>query len=176
MTVLVRSETWRGGVNLEGPDTAPPGGHGRVIPHLSLLEGLGNEERVGNQPERPDTAPPGGLDGEVAGPRTPEHRGTRRLQTSSPEFGVPGENGGRDPLQEVDPWYGAIKRTKEYSTGAKQLQVRTGAPNGEPEGGDDGDDDRHGSRRDRGDGPEDLLSKFRRSMDQIGRDRPNSQR
>eukprot|EP00971_Amphidinium_carterae_P151438 3002532-Amphidinium_carterae.1 len=79
-----------GGTYLEGPDTAPPGGHGRVVPHLSLLEGLGNGERVGNQPESLDKAPPGRLDGEVAGPRTPENRGTRRLQTSSPEFGVPG--------------------------------------------------------------------------------------
>eukprot|EP00971_Amphidinium_carterae_P133300 2639987-Amphidinium_carterae.1 len=77
---------------------------------------------------------------------------------SSPKFDVSGGSGGRDPLQEVDPWDGAIKRTKKYLTGAKQLQLRTGAPRGEPEGGDDGDDDRSGSRRDRGDGPEDLLS------------------
>eukprot|EP00971_Amphidinium_carterae_P241847 4802114-Amphidinium_carterae.1 len=69
-----------GGTYLEVPDTAPPGGYGRVVPHLSLLEGLGNEVRVGNQPEGLDTAPPGRLEGEVAGPRTPENRGTRRLQ------------------------------------------------------------------------------------------------
>eukprot|EP00971_Amphidinium_carterae_P275414 5464840-Amphidinium_carterae.1 len=101
-----------GGINLEGPDTAPPGGHGRVVPHLSMLEGLGNELRVGNPLECPDTAPPGGQDGVVAGPRTPENRGTRRQQMSSPDFGVPGGDGGKDPLQEVDPWDGAIKRTK----------------------------------------------------------------
>eukprot|EP00971_Amphidinium_carterae_P030679 603765-Amphidinium_carterae.1 len=55
-----------GGMNLEGPVTAPPGGPGKGIPHLSFLEGLRVEERVGSQPEGPVTAPPGGLEGEVA--------------------------------------------------------------------------------------------------------------
>eukprot|EP00971_Amphidinium_carterae_P190630 3783028-Amphidinium_carterae.1 len=53
-----------GDISLECPDTALPGGHRRAVPHLSLLEGLESEVRVGNQPEGPDTAPPGGLDGE----------------------------------------------------------------------------------------------------------------
>eukprot|EP00971_Amphidinium_carterae_P029916 588630-Amphidinium_carterae.1 len=55
-----------GDLNLECPDTASPGGHRRVVPLLSLLEGLGSVERVGNQPEGPVTAPAGGLEGEVA--------------------------------------------------------------------------------------------------------------
>eukprot|EP00971_Amphidinium_carterae_P154222 3058647-Amphidinium_carterae.1 len=159
-----------GGMILEGPDTAPPGGPGRGIPHLNLMEGMGS------QPEAIDTAPPGIVEGEAVIPRTPENRGRRNPQWSSPAFGGPGGSGGLDPLQELDPWDGAVKKTKEYSTGAKQLQLRAGVPSGEPEGDDDGDDDGTGSRRDPGDGPEDLLSKFRKSMDQIGRDRPNSQR
>eukprot|EP00971_Amphidinium_carterae_P049667 979103-Amphidinium_carterae.1 len=99
---------------------------------------------------------------------------------SSPAFGGAGGpegGGGTDPLQEQDPWEGAVKKTKDYLTEAKQLQLRAGTPGGEPEDeGDDGDDEDRGSRRNRGDNPEDLSNKFRKSMDKIGGDRPNSSR
>eukprot|EP00971_Amphidinium_carterae_P239368 4751973-Amphidinium_carterae.1 len=44
-----------GDLNLEGPVTALPGGHGRVVPHLSLVEGLRSVERGGDQPDRRST-------------------------------------------------------------------------------------------------------------------------
>eukprot|EP00971_Amphidinium_carterae_P038833 763116-Amphidinium_carterae.1 len=120
------------GEPLEGSVTALPGGPGRGIPHLSLLDG------------------------------TPENR-RKTPQWTSPGFGRiggPGRDGGgdpnQDPLQDLDPWEGASKKTREYSTGGKQL--RTGAPSGKPD--DNGDDDGRGSRRGQGDNPEDLLSKF----------------
>eukprot|EP00971_Amphidinium_carterae_P065683 1301835-Amphidinium_carterae.1 len=47
-------------------------------------------------------------------------------------------------------------------------QVRTGAPAGDPGGDDDGDDDDRGSRRDQRENPEDLLNRFRKSMNKIG--------
>eukprot|EP00971_Amphidinium_carterae_P019425 382329-Amphidinium_carterae.1 len=70
-------------MTLERPDTALPGGLGKGIPYLSLMEGMGG------QPEAIDTALPGIVDGEAAIPRTPEHKGRRNPQWSSPAFGGP---------------------------------------------------------------------------------------
>eukprot|EP00971_Amphidinium_carterae_P023945 472394-Amphidinium_carterae.2 len=166
------AECGDGDLNLEGSGTALPGGPGRGIPHLrlggvlSLLDGLRvDETRGGDYLDGSGTALPGVPEGEIAAPRTPDNKGRTR-QWSSPAFGGagagdPGGNGGTDPLQEQDPWEGAAKTFKEYSTEAKQLQLRAGAPGGEPEDqGDDDDDDDRGSRRNRGDNPEDLLNKL----------------
>eukprot|EP00971_Amphidinium_carterae_P183522 3642788-Amphidinium_carterae.1 len=64
------AECCDGDLNLEGSGTALPGGSGKGIPHLSLLDVLRvDETRGGDQPDGSGTALPGVPEGKVTIPR-----------------------------------------------------------------------------------------------------------